>query len=120
MAMNTTYLNSVRDAAATQGDVLITHIGLLNSGTEISGGSPAYARLAVTWTQTGGLLRPSVDLDFDVPAGATINEWRGYSALTGGTDYGGATITPAVVFAAQGVFRLLAASTAITHTAVVV
>lgn len=117
--MNTTYLNAVRDAAAAQGDTLITHIGLFDTGVEISGGSPAYARLAVTWVQTGGELRPSVDLDFDVPA-CTVDEWRGFSASTGGTDYGGAAISPAVTFAAQGVFRLLAASTAITHTAVVV
>lgn len=119
MAMTTAYLNAVRDAAAAEGDALITHIALFNSGTELSGGSPAYARLPVTWVQTGGELRPSANLDFDVPA-STVNEWRGFSAASGGTDYGGAAISPAVTFSAQGVFRLLAASTAITHTATVV
>lgn len=45
MSMNETY----RNAIATHGASLITHIGLVNgSGVELSGGS--YARKAVTWT----------------------------------------------------------------------
>lgn len=114
--MNTTYLDAIEAAAAVEGDTLITHIGLFDSGVELSGGSPAYARLAVTWTLTGGEMRPNADLDFDVPA-STIDEWRGFSASTGGTDYGGSALDTPVTFAAQGVFRLVAADTAVTHTA---
>ena len=109
--MNVTFRNSL----ATHGGTLITHIGLVNAvGTELSGGSPAYARRAVAWTAVvDGLIRPTADLTFDIPAGVTVGGWRGYSALTAGTDFGGQTLTQET-FAGQGTYRLLAASTSIT------
>lgn len=88
--MNASYRNFVRDA----GQAELTHIGLFDGGVEISGGSPAYARQAVTWVDDGdGVSRPSADLTFDIPAGATVDEWRAFNAATGGTDYGGAALT---------------------------
>lgn len=43
--METVYLNAIGD----HGGSLITHIGLVDdTGTELTGGSPAYARQAVT------------------------------------------------------------------------
>lgn len=110
--MNVTY----RNAIATHGASLITHIGLANAGgTELSGGSPAYARQAVTWTAASdGLIRPTADLTFNIPAGANVARWRGYSALTGGTDYDGAALTQEN-FAGQGQYKLLAAGTSIAH-----
>lgn len=115
MAMETVYLNAIGDHGAS----LITHIGLVDeTGTEITGGSPAYARLAVTWTSaSGGTIRPNADLTFDIPAGVTVGGWRGYSALTAGTNYGGEDLTQEA-FAAQGEYTLLSASTGILHTAV--
>jgi hypothetical protein len=115
--MNTDYENAVGDA----GGALITHIGLVDdTGSEISGGS--YSRLAVTWTSAGsggdadGTIRPTADLTFDVPAGVTVAEWRGYSASSGGTDYGGASFTNET-FSNAGSFTLEAANTAINHDA---
>lgn len=110
--MNTAYLNAI----ATHGASLITHIGLVDDGgAEISGGS--YARQAVTWTAAAdGDIAPDADLTFDVPAGNTVAEWRGYTALTGGTDYGGAAVTNEA-FAGDGQYTLLAASTGINHDA---
>lgn len=114
MAMLTAYL----DAIANAGGALITHIGLFNGATELTGGSPAYARKAVTWTASAaGLIAPTADLDFDVPAGATVTNWKGFSAASGGTGYGGETVTTEA-FANQGVYRLLAASSGIQHNAV--
>lgn len=111
--MNAAYL----DATANAGGALITHIGLFNGAAEISGGTPAYARKAVTWTAAAaGLIRPSGDLVFDIPAGATVDGWRGFSALTAGTDYDGKALTPEV-YAGQGTYTLLAAQTAIDHDA---
>lgn len=112
MAMTEGYRNAIADA----GGNLITHIGLVDeTGTELSGGSPAYARKAVTWTSaSGGTIRPNADLVFDVPSGATVAGWRGYSASTGGTNYGGQDLTPAA-FEEQGQYRLLAALTGIKH-----
>lgn len=112
--MNTAFL----DAMALQADVIITHIALFDGATEISGGTPAYARKAVTWTAaSGGLIRPTADLNFDIPAGADVDGWRGFSALTGGIDYGGAALT-LEAFAAQGVYTLVAAATGIDFNAV--
>jgi hypothetical protein len=113
MTMAEGYLNAI----ATAGGALITHIGLVDAvGTELSGGDPAYARQAVTWTDAAnGVVRPNADLTFDIPASTTVGGWRGFSALTGGTNYGGEDLTQEV-YAAQGQYKLLAAGTGITHT----
>ena len=111
MSMSEGYLNAI----ATHGASLITHIGLVNgSGTELSGGS--YARKPITWTQADeGVIRPNADLVFDVPAGATVAGWRGFSALSSGTNYGGEDLTPES-FAGAGQYKLLAAGTGILHS----
>jgi len=111
--MNADYRNAIADYGGTQ----ITHIGLVDeTGTEISGGSPAYARQAVTWTTASdGTIRPNADLTFDIPASTTVGGWRGYSALTAGTDYGGADLTQET-YASQGEYTLLATGTGILHT----
>ena len=95
MAMSGSYL----DALASHGATLIKYIGLVDdAGDELSGGTPAYARKQVYWSSPSagnGTIRPyadsglSQDLIFNVPAGTTVGGWRGYSAVTGGTDYGG-------------------------------
>lgn len=111
MAMNATYLNAIRD----HGQSLITHIGLFGNGSELSGGG--YARQAVTWTDDGdGVSRPSADLTFTTEAGDVVDEWRGFSASSGGTDYGGEAVTERT-YTNAGTYKLLAASTSITHTA---
>lgn len=108
--------NDYKNAIADHGGGLITHIGLVDgTGTELTGGSPAYARKPVTWTSaSAGTIRPTADLTFDVPAGATVAGWRAYSALTAGTNYGGASLT-SETFAGQGEYTLLSASTGILH-----
>lgn len=110
MAMSEGY----RNAIATHGASLIKHIGLVDqNGTELSGGG--YARKAVTWTTAaGGIIRPNADLEFDVAQGKKVKGWRGFSALTAGTDYGGEALTE-VTFEVAGKYRLLAANTGIKH-----
>jgi hypothetical protein len=105
-----------RNAIATHGGTLITHIGLVDeTGTELTGGAPAYARKAVTWASaSGGTIRPNANLEFDIPASTTVGGWRGFSALEAGTNYGGKALTNEV-FASQGTYTLLAASTGINH-----
>ena len=112
--MNATYRNAIRD----YGKTLITHIGLIdNTDTELTGGTPAYARKAVTWANDGtGTKRPNANIAFDVPTG-TVKGWRGYSALATGTDYGGANFSAAETFAAQGTLTLLAATSGVLHNA---
>jgi hypothetical protein len=111
--MNTAYLNAIANSNP------VTHIGLVNEvGVEITGGAPAYARQTVTWTAAAaGSISPSVDRTFNIPVGVTVGGWRGYSALSAGTDYEGASLTNEA-FATQGQYILLAASMAINHNAV--
>ena len=108
--MNQTY----RDALATHGSTLISHIALVNgSGVEVGD-----ARKSVTWVgPTGdGLLRPNQDIEFLMQGGDQVAGWKGFSALTGGTDYGGSDLT-AVTFANPGTYTMEAANTGINHVA---
>lgn len=115
--MSTAYTNAVR----SDGAALITYIGLFNSsGVEIS--SAAYARQPTTWSEaTDGVAQLATDLVFDMTAGDVVAAWHGMSALTGGTDYGGADLhNPSgdpFTYGNDGTFTLLAADTAITTTA---
>ena len=55
-----------------------------SAGTEPSGGSPAYARKALTWTAgAAGVITASAV--FDVPAGTTILGTGTHTAVTGGS-----------------------------------
>lgn len=113
MSMSVAYLNGTADA----GGDLVQYLGLVDdTGSELSGGS--YARQAVSWGDAvNGRINPQADLVFDIPSGATVAGWRGYSDATGSaTDYGGADLT-AQPFNTAGQYTLLAASTAIDHDA---
>jgi hypothetical protein len=89
--------NAVADGLAA----VSTFVGLLDtSGTELTGGTPAYARKAVTWNAAAAGIRTSVaQLLFDVPV-ASVAFYGLYSALTAGTNYailpvqGGASSLP--------------------------
>jgi len=88
--------------------VPITYVGLLDeTDTEITGGSPAYARKAITWAAaSGGAMSANGTLPvFDVPAGTTVNKVIFMSAISGGTKYAEADITDEV-FTNQGTYTL--------------
>ena len=106
--MNESYQNAIQNHGAT----LMPFIGLVNgSGVEITGGG--YVRKAVTWTAAAnGLIRPTANLLFDVPTGAVVAGWRAFTASTGGTNHGGASLT-SVTYSNPGTYELLAASTGI-------
>lgn len=85
------FTDAVVQSMLDQLDTLVTHLSL-HSGfpgaagaNELSGGSPAYARKAVTYAAASGRSKAlSGNLVFDVPA-ATV-AWLGkWTALTGGT-----------------------------------
>lgn len=100
--------NSMLDHLGTE----ITHAGLLgvDGATELTGGSPAYARKAVTWAaaDAGSMAANGTLPSFDVPA-CTVTKVIFCSALSGGTTYATADVTDEV-FAAQGVYTLTAAT----------
>jgi len=82
----------------------------VNKLTEVAGGSPAYARQAVTYgaDASGGVNDIPASETFNVPA-CTVGAVSGHSALTSGTLYAvdGLIFEP---FAAQGQYVLTAAS----------
>jgi hypothetical protein len=74
--------------------------------SEATGGSPAYARKAITWnTAASGALDNNANPVFDVPAG-TYSHFGLWSASTAGTFYGGGALSAPEVFAGQGTYTL--------------
>lgn len=102
----TTQKNTLATAygnAATHGAVYTTAPGG-TAGTEPSGGSPAYARKALTWSApSNGVITATVT--FDIPSGATIVGVGVHSALTAGTYLDGNTVT-SQAFASQGTYQV--------------
>lgn len=73
--------------------------------SEVSGGSPAYARKAVTWNAvSAGNLDNNANPVFDVPASTTITHFGLWSAVTAGTFYGGAALSADESFGGQGTY----------------
>jgi hypothetical protein len=75
------------------------------AGTEPSGGSPAYARKALSWT--GGTVDgvATASATFDIPSGTTIVGVGLHTAVTAGTYLDGATVT-SQAFASQGTYTV--------------
>lgn len=75
-----------------------------SAGTEPTGGSPAYARKAITWgAASGGVITATVT--FDVPSGTTVVGAGVHTAATAGTYLDGGTVT-SQAFASQGTYAL--------------
>lgn len=76
-----------------------------SAGTEPSGGSPAYARKAISWSApTNGVITATVN--FDVPAGFTVRGAGVHTALTAGTYLDGGAVAAEQAFASQGTYTL--------------
>lgn len=81
--------------------------------TEVSGGSPAYARKGLTWTTAAaGTIGISSTYAFDVPAG-TVDAVGFYNASSSGTLLAGHVGTQEV-FGAQGTYTLTSAPMTLT------
>ena len=82
---------------------------------EVTGGSPAYARKAITWNAAAsGSLDNNANPAFDVPGGVTVSHAGFWSAATGGTFYGGNALSASETFAGQGTYTLTDADLSIT------
>lgn len=89
--------------AATHAALYTTAPGA-SAGTEVTGGSPAYARKALTWgAPSNGVT--TVTVTFDVPAGTTVVGAGVHTALTAGTYLDGGSVT-SQAFATQGTYTL--------------
>jgi len=116
--------------SASGKNVMLDHIGTLAvfmslhdadpgaAGTtaELSGGSPAYARKAITYAAaSAGSKAVSGTVTFDVPAARGATHVGFWSAITGGTFYGSDALTnPEAVFSSQGQYVVNTATLAIT------
>lgn len=101
MAIASTYgKNSLAAKYATEAlyGALATSAPGSSAGTEPSGGSPAYARKALTWSSpSGGVITATAT--FDVPA-CTVVGTQTFTAVTGGSYVDGKTES-SVVFSGQ-------------------
>ena len=79
--------------------------------SEISGGSPAYARLPVTWNTAamGAISVTNSPITFDIPAGTTVIGVGLWSAVSGGDFYGFYDLIHQT-FPSQGTYPLNAAA----------
>lgn len=97
-SLATAYKNAALYAA------LYTTVPGATAGTEVTGGSPAYARKALTWgTPANGVVTASVT--FDVPASTTVAGAGIHDAATAGNYLDGAAVT-SQAFASQGTYAL--------------
>lgn len=72
---------------------------------ELTGGSPAYARKAITWAAaSGGAMDETTSPVFDVPAGSTVS-WVSFWNTAGTVRYLKKNVTDEV-FGAQGTYTL--------------
>lgn len=101
-------LSDAYKGAATHGAVYTTAAGG-TAGTEPSGGSPAYARKALTaglaWGASSNGVTSTPAVPFDIPAGVTIVAAGLHSALTAGTYLDGGAVTNQT-FASQGTYNI--------------
>lgn len=87
----------------------ITHVALYSTvpgasaGTELTGGSPAYARKASAWgAPAAGVISTGPHV-FDVASGSTVAGIGGHTALTAGTYLDGTSLT-SQAFSSQGTY----------------
>lgn len=89
------FTDAARNAALDGLAGVITHVSLhsgdpsTTGANELTGGSPAYARKAVSWAaSSAGTKASSAGLTFDVAGGLTAIHAGYWSAITAGTFYG--------------------------------
>jgi hypothetical protein len=93
------------------------HTGVPSTGTpnEVSGGSPAYARVQVSWTVSNGQATLSGQPSFNVPANTTVTYVGFWNAATGGTLEAYAQVT-SETFGSQGAYVISAATLVISDS----
>lgn len=90
--------------AATHGALYSTAPSGGSAGTELTGGSPVYARKPLTWgAAANGVITATAT--FDVPSGVSVAGAGLHSALTGGSFLDGGTVTTQA-FASQGTYTI--------------
>lgn len=117
MALSTSAKNLMLDALGAVAVYASIHTADPGaSGTsEVAGGSPAYARKAITWNAAAsGNLDNNANPTFDIPAGTTVTHFGLWSASSGGTYYGGGALSASESFVGQGSYNLTDADVSLT------
>lgn len=111
MALNTSGKNAAANGVASN----VTYVSLhtadpgTSGASEVTGGTPAYARKGVSWsTAANGVAAISAGVTFDVPAGTTIQYVGLWNAASGGTFYGSAALSAQESYGGQGTYNLTA------------
>lgn len=107
MGLNNTAKNLMLDALGAVAVYVSLHTA--DPGTtgtsEVTGGSPAYARKPVTWNAASAAnLDNNANPAFDIPAGTTLTHFGLWSAATAGTFYGGNALSASETFGGQGTY----------------
>ena len=117
MALSTSGKNKAADGVTAVVAYLSLHTADPGGtgASEVTGGSPAYARKAVTWNAaSGGAGHIASSVTFDVPGSTTVAYFGMWSASTSGTYYGGGALSASETFGAQGTYTLTDADVAIS------
>ncbi|MEO7397062.1 MAG: hypothetical protein ABIW84_00705 [Ilumatobacteraceae bacterium] len=107
-SLNDTSRNLMLDQLGTVAVFASLHTGAPGTGgaNEATGGSPAYARKAITWSAAAASSKAASNSPvFDVAAGTTVAYVGLWSASTAGTFYGYFDVTDEV-YAGQGTYTL--------------
>jgi hypothetical protein len=102
--------NTVADAEAARLLYASLHTGNPGStgASEATGGTPAYARKALTFASAASGTATAGEVTFDVPAG-TYTHFGVWSASTGGTFRGGNPLAVSQTMSSQGQIKLTVA-----------
>lgn len=106
---DTTARNAMVDALAAVATRWAAHTGdpgaANTASNEVTGGSPAYARKAVSWNAaSGGAATQNGDVALDIPAGTTVS-WISLWNTAGTVRYLKKDVTDEV-FGAQGTYTI--------------
>lgn len=98
---------------APNGALFTADPGTAGSATnELTGGSPAYARKALSWGTSSGGVVSSAATSFDVASGTTVNYFGVTASTTAGTaDVKDRVAVTAQTFASQGTYTVTATFT---------
>jgi hypothetical protein len=100
-----------RQGLAAQYGVLATHSALASTvpaataGTELTGGAPAYARIALTWSAPNASSAVTASATHNVASGSTVAGAMLFDALTAGNYRDGGGVT-SQAFASQGTYAV--------------
>jgi hypothetical protein len=98
---------ALQNFCSTYAKYIAIHTAQPSSGNEVTGGSPAYARIAPTWTISGTVANPSATLTFNIPSGVTISHVGVWDTATGGVLQAWAALPTSTYFNTQGTYNLV-------------